>query len=71
VLCVTHDVAETLPFRRVLVIDGGRIVEDGSPMHLAAQPTRYKALLDAEKTVREQMWQGDHWRRVRIDGLRS
>jgi ATP-binding cassette subfamily B protein len=55
----------------VLVIDGGRIVEDGSPMHLASQPTRYKALLDAEKTVREQMWQGDHWRRVRIDGLRS
>jgi ATP-binding cassette subfamily B protein len=71
VLCVTHDVAETLHFKRVLVIDNGRIVEDGVPMQLASQASRYKALLDAEKTVREQMWQGDHWRRVRIDGLRA
>jgi ATP-binding cassette subfamily B protein len=71
VLCVTHDVAETLHFKRVLVIDNGRIVEDGVPMQLASQASRYKALLDAEKTVREQMWQGDHWRRVHIDGLRT
>ena len=71
VLCVTHDVAETLSFKRVLVIDGGRIVEDGAPLQLAQQPSRYKALLDAEKTVREHMWRGDHWRRVRIDGLRA
>jgi ABC-type transport system involved in cytochrome bd biosynthesis fused ATPase/permease subunit len=71
VLCVTHDVAETLSFKRVLVIDGGRILEDGPPMQLALQPTRYKELLDAEKTVREQMWRGDRWRRVRIDGLRA
>ncbi len=28
-LCITHDLSETLSFDRVLVIDGGRIVEDG------------------------------------------
>jgi ABC-type bacteriocin/lantibiotic exporter with double-glycine peptidase domain len=71
VLCITHDVAETLSFQRVLVVDGGRIVEDGSPAKLAQQPSRYKELLDAEKTVREQMWCGDHWRRVGVDGLRT
>src|SRR5207247_204276 len=27
-LCVTHDVAETLGFERVLVVEGGRVVED-------------------------------------------
>lgn len=66
VLCVTHDVAETLSFQRVLVIEGGRIVEDGAPAVLAASSSRYRELLDAETTVRERMWQGDHWRRVRV-----
>src|SRR5439155_4044962 len=36
-LCVTHDLAETQTFARVLVIDGGRIVEDGAPVQLAAR----------------------------------
>jgi ATP-binding cassette subfamily B protein len=69
VLCVTHDVAETLSFKRVLVVEGGRIVEDGVPMRLAQSPSRYRALLEAEKTVRERMWKGDHWRRVHIGGV--
>jgi ABC-type branched-subunit amino acid transport system ATPase component len=30
-LCVTYDVGETLDFPRVLVLDGGRLVEDGRP----------------------------------------
>src|SRR5205807_936886 len=52
-LCVTHDVGETLEFPRALVIDDGRIVEDGSPHDLAADPvSRYRALLDAEQSVR-------------------
>ena len=29
-LCVTHDIAETADFPRVLVVDGGRVVEDGA-----------------------------------------
>jgi ATP-binding cassette subfamily B protein len=66
VLCVTHDVAETLVFDRVLVVDEGRIVEDGHPAQLAAGGTRYRALLDAETRVREGLWQGAHWRRIRI-----
>jgi ATP-binding cassette subfamily B protein len=65
-LCVTHDVGETLPFERVLVIENGRIVEDGSPTQLAAGPSRYRELLDAETLVREQMWKGKQWRRVRM-----
>ncbi len=66
VLCVTHDVSETQVFDRVLVVDEGRIVEDGHPTQLAAGDTRYRALLDAETRVRDRLWQGAQWRRIRI-----
>ncbi len=65
-LCVTHDVSETRDFDRVLVIEDGLIVEDGAPAQLAAGRTRYRALLDAETQVREQMWQGRQWRRLSL-----
>jgi ATP-binding cassette subfamily B protein len=70
-LCVTHDVGETLTFERVLVVEGGRVVEDGAPADLAAQPgSRYRALLDAEDDVRNRLWSDVAWRRLRIeDGL--
>jgi ATP-binding cassette subfamily B protein len=52
----------------VLVIEGGRIVEDDSPAALAAQPTsRYRALLDAEATVRTELWSSRDWRRMRLE----
>jgi ATP-binding cassette subfamily B protein len=65
-LCVTHDVAETLAFERVLVVEGGRIVEDGAPAQLAQTASRYRELLDAETRVRQQIWQGAHWRRLHV-----
>src|SRR6185503_2177089 len=34
-LCITHDVSETLGFERVLVVEGGKIVEDATPRLLA------------------------------------
>ena len=67
-LCVTHDVGETQQFDRVLVLDGGRIVEDGAPAELAARGGVYSGLLVAEDQVRRQMWQGTEWRHLRMDG---
>ena len=70
-LCITHDVADTLEFDRVLVIEDGRVVEDGAPTILAAQAeTRYAQLLEAERVVRNDLWQGGHWRRMRLEGGR-
>lgn len=66
-LCATHDVAETLSFGRVLVIENGRIVEDGDPARLAAAPSRYAELLEAEKTARQRLWQGRQWRALRVE----
>ena len=65
-LCVTHDIEETLGFDRVLVIEDGRIVEDGAPQVLAASPSRYRTLLEAEKQVRAQLWQDPCWRRLHL-----
>jgi ATP-binding cassette subfamily B protein len=70
-LCITHDVGETRDFERVLVIDAGRVVEDGCPAELAADPgSRYRALLDAETAVRRGLWASAHWRRLRLEGGR-
>jgi ATP-binding cassette subfamily B protein len=65
ILCATHDVGETLGFDRVLVVDDGRIVEEGSPRELAKREgSRYRAMLDAEDDVRRRMWGGAEWRRL-------
>jgi ATP-binding cassette subfamily B protein len=70
-LAITHDVAETRAFDRVLVLDGGRIVEDGAPRDLLENPSsRYRALIDAEEDVREGIWSRGEWRRLRLDGGR-
>ena len=64
---VTHDVGDTFDLPRVLVVDGGRVVEDAPPGELAARPdSRYRALLDAEARVRERLWGGPEWRRLRL-----
>jgi ATP-binding cassette subfamily B protein len=67
-LCITHDVGETRDFERVLVIDRGRIVEDGPPLGLAERPnSRYRDLLEAENMVREKLWASEEWRHLELD----
>jgi ATP-binding cassette subfamily B protein len=67
-LCITHDVSETRAFDRVLVIEGGKIVEDDHPAALAEKSgSRYRALLDAERAVQLSGWSRGAWRRLRLD----
>jgi ATP-binding cassette subfamily B protein len=67
-LCITHDVGETQAFERVVVIENGRIIEDDTPAALAARPdSRYRAMLDAEESVRRGLWEGTAWRRLWIE----
>ena len=62
---------ETLPFDRVLVVENGRLAEDGPTSVLARQPgSRYATLLAAEKQVREELWSGQVWRRHWLEGGR-
>jgi ATP-binding cassette subfamily B protein len=66
-LCITHDVSDTLDFDRVLVIENGRIVEQGSPQTLRAIPgSRYEQLLAEEDAVGRELWGHSKWRRWRL-----
>jgi ABC-type transport system involved in cytochrome bd biosynthesis fused ATPase/permease subunit len=70
-LCVTHDIAETLAFDRVLVVDSGQIVEDGCPSELSRRSgSRFRSMLDAESEVRQTSWSGNQWRRIRLEAGR-
>ena len=67
-LVISHDIAESVSFDRVLVLEEGRIVEDGNPRELASMPaSRLKAMLDAERAVREELWAGSDWRRLLLE----
>ncbi|MGH9584312.1 MAG: ATP-binding cassette domain-containing protein, partial [Bryobacteraceae bacterium] len=69
-LCITHDIEETQNFDRVIVMDGGRIVEQGSPGELRAQcGSRYAQLLESEAQVRK-LWAAAFWRRIRVNSGR-
>jgi ABC-type bacteriocin/lantibiotic exporter with double-glycine peptidase domain len=67
-LWVTHDIAETAQLGRVLVIDAGRIVEDGDPAELGSRAgSRYAALVRGDRDMHELEWSGAKWRRVWIE----
>jgi ATP-binding cassette subfamily B protein len=66
-LCITHDIVDTLDFARVLVVAGGRIVEDGAPAALAERDSRYRALLEADRRIRAR-FSGSEWRRLVVEG---
>jgi ABC-type bacteriocin/lantibiotic exporter with double-glycine peptidase domain len=62
-LCVTHDISQTVDFDRVLVVEDGRIIEDGSPAELSARETsRYTQLLQADRDNQRKLWRGSEWR---------
>jgi ABC-type bacteriocin/lantibiotic exporter with double-glycine peptidase domain len=64
-MLVTHDIAETDTFGRVLVIDGGKVVEDGDPAVLGKkQGSAYASWVRRDRELRAAEWSGDHWRRV-------
>jgi ATP-binding cassette subfamily B protein len=66
-LCITHDIAATRSFERVLVVEAGKIIEDGAPAELLRRAnSRYKDLLRAEESVRTGLWSGVAWRRMQF-----
>ncbi len=67
-LCITHDLQQTLGFNRVLVVEHGRIVEDGSPPLLMSQAeSRYRTLLEADEVLRKNYWASEEWRTLFLE----
>jgi ATP-binding cassette subfamily B protein len=68
-LAVTHDLGETGEFDRVLVLEGGRLVEDGHPRELLERDgSRYRRLLETEAEL-QSLW-ADGFRSFRIENGR-
>jgi ABC-type bacteriocin/lantibiotic exporter with double-glycine peptidase domain len=66
-LAISHDIAEAMTFERVLVLEDGRIVEDGNPRELACNPeSRFHAMLEAERAIRDEFWNGAEWRHLSL-----
>jgi ATP-binding cassette subfamily B protein len=57
VLTVAHRLATAREADRVVVIDHGRIVEDGAPLELVARGGRFAALLELEAAGWD--WRGE------------
>ncbi|MGH9337923.1 MAG: ATP-binding cassette domain-containing protein, partial [Vicinamibacteria bacterium] len=66
-LAITHDVSECEGFDRVIVIEKGRLVEDGRPEELLRREgSRFRRLLEAEREL-ERLWSDGSWRSWRIE----
>jgi ATP-binding cassette subfamily B protein len=71
-ICITHDVGESTHFERVIVMEHGRVLEDGRPTALVhLKESRYRRLLEAEQTVRRHVWANNAWRMIRLDDGRA
>ena len=67
-ICITHDIASTRTFDRVIVMEGGSIVEDGVPGDLLLDhQSRYGAMCSDEASVRSDLWASSNWRRWRME----
>jgi ATP-binding cassette subfamily B protein len=70
-LAISHDISEALEFPRVLVLEEGRIVEDSDPRELARDPeSRFSAMVEAERAVRQELWNGTAWRHLHLQNGR-
>ena len=63
-LYVTHDAAEAAGFDRILVVDEGRVVEDGKPEHLLEARGPYYRMVAAERESRRRFVSKRIWRRL-------
>lgn len=69
-LMVSHDVLDTRNFPRVLVVEDGRIVEDGDPADLERTGGRYAELLSDERHAEEEVWAASEWTRLELEEVR-
>jgi ABC-type bacteriocin/lantibiotic exporter with double-glycine peptidase domain len=70
-LYVTHDISETRAFDRVFVVENGRLVENGEPLHLAQTlSTRYRRMLQGQESVLRRMVSNGDWKRIRLESGR-
>ncbi len=69
-LAITHDPTESEEFDRVLVLEKGRLVEEGAPGELRSREgSCYRRLLEAEREL-SRLWSDGSWRPFRLQNGR-
>jgi len=67
-LCVTHDISDTLTFDRVIVMEEGQVIEIGKPAELAEQKTSaYNHILEADRNAWDSLWSNQQWRKLWLE----
>ncbi len=67
-LCVTHDVLETLAFDQVVVMEDGQIIENGQPAELAENKnSAYQRMLEADRSAWDSLWSTQQWRKLWLE----
>jgi ABC-type multidrug transport system fused ATPase/permease subunit len=67
ILYITHNIKEALAFDRVLVIESGRIIEDGAPCDLLAnEHSHFCGMYDSDRLIRSQFMTSEYWRHLRL-----
>ena len=67
-LCVTHDISDTLTFDQVVVMEHGQIIENGKPSDLAAQTnSAYNRMLEADRSAWDSLWSNQQWRTLWLE----
>ncbi|MCK6524759.1 ABC transporter ATP-binding protein/permease, partial [Myxococcota bacterium] len=70
-VCVTHDVGDAGRFPRVIVVEDGRIVQDGAPEALLRdEGGLYARLVAEEREVLAALQGGEGWRRWQVEAGR-
>lgn len=70
-MCVTHDAAEACHFDRVIVVNGGRIIQDGPPDALLRDDVSwFRAMFEDQESLRSTLDLSTAWRRLRMQGGR-
>jgi ATP-binding cassette subfamily B protein len=66
-LAITHDVSECEGFDRVLVLENGRLIEDGAPSELLEREgSRFRRLHEIERDL-ARLWSDGSWRSFRLE----
>ncbi len=67
-VCAVHDMEVAAKFDRVIVLENGRVMEDGAPAELLARPgSLFAARWDAERRTRAELLAGASWRRLVVE----
>ena len=70
-VCVTHDVGNTVGFDKVVVMENGSMIEYGDPRSLLSQESRYRELIEANERCHDEIWgAASSWNQVHLEGGR-